>query len=463
MIISIFILVAYILFLFYILQRAILYNRLEYLLYFLVSFLPIYTIFLCITYQGTESVLITRIVQYSKEIIVLLFMSSWLYLQPKILDMKWKLNFLDYLFLIFAFMSLVYALLPIGPVPMLNKLFYLKNIFLMCIVYFFGRNSNFSFDKWKVVFRIIFITTLVSFIVVTLEKINYTHFHSLIGYSKYHIDFHNIEPSGNHGLTWTFEAQGGTKRFGSIFANPLEYAASLLLSFSAAIIFFLSVKHYPNKIKYLSIILISIACIVLAYSRASFVAFIAVLFFAAIALKQYKLILAGSAVVVLITLYVIYLAPDETRFYIEDTFLLQETSTLSHLLDYYTSAEAMVQNPLGLGLATSGNTGGVEDEYRVGGENQFLIFGVQMGYFGFLIYFMIMTFAIVYSLKAYYSAKNREEQIIPFVASTVKFGLILPLLTANAETYLFVSLVTWWMVGYNIKIYQKNKVTFSSQ
>ena len=40
------------------------------------------------------------------------------------------------------------------------------------------------------------------------------------------------------------------------------------------------------------------------------------------------------------------------------------------------------------------------------------------------------------------------DKHISFIVACTKFGLLLPLLTANAELYLFVSLTTWFFAGY---------------
>ena len=40
------------------------------------------------------------------------------------------------------------------------------------------------------------------------------------------------------------------------------------------------------------------------------------------------------------------------------------------------------------------------------------------------------------------------DKHISFLVACTKFGLLLPLLTANAELYLFVSLTTWFFAGY---------------
>jgi hypothetical protein len=43
---------------------------------------------------------------------------------------------------------------------------------------------------------------------------------------------------------------------------------------------------------------------------------------------------------------------------------------------------------------------------------------------------------------------SNNDKHISFIVACTKFGLLLPLLTANAELYLFVSLATWFLAGY---------------
>ena len=57
------------------------------------------------------------------------------------------------------------------------------------------------------------------------------------------------------------------------------------------------------------------------------------------------------------------------------------------------------------------------------------------------------------SVKTYFNAQTGIDSVIPFIAAAAKFGLLIPLFTANAELYLFVSFITWWMVGLNVRKY----------
>jgi len=107
-------------------------------------------------------------------------------------------------------------------------------------------------------------------------------------------------------------------------------------------------------------------------------------------------------------------------------------------------------------LAMSGNASGVDQAIKIGGENQFLIYGVQMGIISIILYSLLILISILDSLKVYRLSKNFNKEIA-FIVVLVKLGLIIPLMTANAELYLFVSLTTWFFVGY----IQKYKIQLS--
>lgn len=61
------------------------------------------------------------------------------------------------------------------------------------------------------------------------------------------------------------------------------------------------------------------------------------------------------------------------------------------------------------------------------------------------------------ALKVFRASPDVYAARIAFVAAVTKFGLLLPLFTANAELYLYVSLLTWWMLGYSMREYNKIK------
>lgn len=432
-------------------------GKFAYLLIYIALFLPFYVVFLSFIYDHTESAVLINFLKYSKELIIFYGLLIWLLGRKKNLGEKqWKISTLDYLFAAFMLLSFFYTVIPLGEATIFNKFTYLKNILLMCLAYFFGRQIIISNVEWKGIFKVIFVVTTFAFLVVICERFFGTHFHSLIGYAKYNLAINDIEPAGNYGLIWTFEAQAGQPRYGAFFSNPLEFAASMLICFSLAIAHLLSVKYNMNRAKYLMLLFFAFICVLLAYSRATMVAFFGTMVFMAFLLRYYKILVGAGLTAACIGLYVWFLASDDTRYFVMDTLTFQNSSSITHVLEWVEGIDSLIQNPLGIGLAMSGNTGGVETDLKVSGENQFLIYGVQLGVLGMIIYLLMIIYSIRHCWKAFRLARgDRQDQIVPFVAASVKFGLLLPLLTANAESYLYVALVSWWMVGFSESLYQK--------
>lgn len=419
-----------------------------YVLVYLISFLPIYTVFISFTYAFLEILPLTQFIKYSKELVFIYALVVWLIgRKTSLINSSFCLTALDRLFITFLTMCFVFMVLPIGEASFVNKANYFKNLLLIGIAYFLGRQVPLSFRQWHSTFKLILQVTVAAFFLVILEKFTSTHFHSQIGFAKYGSDILNIEPEGIFGLRYTFQAQGGQPRYGAFFANPLEFAASMLISFSIVIVYLISSKSRAAKINYLILLGVVISCVLLAYSRATFVAFFIMLVYMAFLLRVYKLVVAFGAIGFLIGLYIVFIAPDDVRYFVQDTILFQNASSVAHVVEWLEGVESMLANPMGIGLATSGNAGGVDSDLQVGGENQYLIFGVQLGFIGLLLYLAMLFYSIRNGWVTFRRTNNIYEKRIAFIASSVKFGLLLPLFTANVEIYLYVSLFSWWLVG----------------
>jgi len=414
-------------------------------------------------YNGFESPLLVNLVQYSKEILIFSAPSLLIFGKKDFLKRRWEISHLDWCFLLFLGLTVFFFLSGIGEATVFNRAVYVKNILLICTFYFLGRNVKMDFTSWNKAFKLIFLITMIACAVVVLEKIFNTHFHSILGYAKYNQHIKDVDPQGTFGLTWTFEAPGGLPRFASIFANPLEHAASLLISAAVGIVFLISVKHKGNRQKYLFLLICSFICVLFAYSRATFAAYFLMLIFMALLLKYYTILKAALAGMIIVCLYIIFLAPPDILFYVIDTLTFQNSSSVSHIVDWLKAVNSIIESPFGIGLAMSGNAGGVEKDLIVGGENQYLIYGVQMGVIGMVLYIAMMIIGIRNSWKAFRLSNDIHEKIVPFVAASVKFGLLLPLFTANGEVYIYVALVSWWMIGSSETVYQRARRSRSTK
>ncbi len=429
-----------------------------YMLLYIACFLPFYTTFQIIVFNAFDNVLLVNLIKYSKDFVF--FTSFVLFIlgtRKSLLDTEIKLSFLDKLIACFLLLTFIYLIIPLGEAAFLSKIIYSKNIFLIGIVYFFGRKTRFHSKNWNSILKIIIGLTALSFIVAFIENIMGIHLHSLIGYADYNMRINDIDPQGNFGLNWSFERQGANPRFASFFADPLEFSASLLLFFSASLWYYLHSKLRNNKIIYLGLMFVVSCSFLLAFSRGAMLSAVLVLCFGLFISKNYKILFTGLSIVLIAFLYNLFFASEDTRYLIEDTLTFQNSSSLGHLLEWIQGLLSIYENPFGVGLAMSGNASGVDQSIKIGGENQFLIYGVQMGVIAVLLYLLIIVKSIVNSVITYKRNISDSHSSISFITACIKLGLIIPLFTANAELYLFVALFSWYLVGQVESIYLSKK------
>ena len=452
MIISLLLLSCYTFFVYFILERV--YNgNLSFLLIYLVTFLPVYFIFQLIVFDFSENVLLVDLIKYSKDFVIfssffIVFFGS----KKDFFSTELKTTFLDKTIILFIILSSIYAIIPIGEASFYVKLIYLKNIYLIGVVYYLGRNffiSEYLFFNLK---KILILILCIAFLVSSIEYFFNFHLHSFFNYAKFNLLINDILPEGNFDLSWTFERSPDQARFGSIFPNPLEFSSNLILFLTIPLFAILYTKK--NIFKNLLIILIVFVSFYYAYSRASILSALIMIFTALLITKNYKKVFYILVLLFFSILIFYFSASEDSIYFVIDTFTFNESSSFSHLIEWIQAILTIIENPLGIGLAMSGNASGVDQAIKIGGENQFLIYGVQMGVISMILYSIMLFKSIRDSFSVFSQSKGYVKELA-FIVLLTKFGLIIPLLTANAELYLFVSLTTWFLIGSIQRSYQK--------
>jgi hypothetical protein len=443
--------------LYFTLDNIIFKGKSEWTIIFLCLYLPFYTLILSVVYSTTGSTAVMSIFQYLKEVVVFLGILSFVLYQKDPFGYPIRLNVVDKLFMAFLGLATLYLFLPLGEAGFINKLLYLKNTLIIGVIYFFGRNADFTQNQLQLFFKSIMIIALAAFVVNVIEMgVLQRHLQSYTGYAEYNYAVNQQEVSGHYGLTWTFETQSASKRLASFFADPLELASSIMLGFAVGLIFYLTTER-KDYLLYTIVMLCSVGSLFFSSSRAAFGAFFIMLFYIAIVFRLYKLILAGGALLASFVVYVLFFASEDFYFFVVDTITFQNASSVGHVVEWLVALDSMIANPMGIGLAMSGNVASVTDDLRVGGENQFLIYGVQLGFLGMFLYILMLAYGVIISIRVFRQSPDVNAARIAFVAASVKVGMLLPLFTANAEMYMYVSWITWWMVGYSVKEYNKIK------
>jgi len=144
--------------------------------------------------------------------------------------------------------------------------------------------------------------------------------------------------------------------------------------------------------------------------------------------------------------YLFYVLNDRNVYeYIISTVQLSDSSSIGHVLEWLEGIQSIVTSPLGLGLGESGRVAAAVQE-NVGGENQFIIVGVQTGIISLLLYVAIYVVVVSTCYRAYklYEGNTKKMALALFV---LKLSFIFPLMTSNFDSYSYILYLTWLLTG----------------
>ncbi len=424
----------------------ILNNKIDKIIYFLIFGLPIYITTLSVSHLYNLQFLIPFL-QFTKEIIIL-FALMFLLVKNK---NNIVLNNFDKLLILYLLIIILYIFLPIGNVGLYQRLVATKTIAFFPLVYFVGKFLEPNSLNIEKTFKLISLFGIFVACVLISELMFYQNFQTLTGYADFMFNIFNQDTSGNYGLTWTFETDNGIKRFASIYSMPLEHAAATLITISAILSLILVQNNKIQLNKFLTISFIaSILSILFAVSRASFLGYILILFSFALVSKnkQFKLVIKYG--LFFIFFIFIFLIKDDIKNLFLGTIFFTNSSSLTHLLAWTEAIFTIYNNPMGIGLGSIGILANKENSFFAG-ENQLLIIGVQVGVIPMIIYLLMYFKILKIAFLSYnnFDGKIKRTSLFIFL---VKIGLIVPLLTSEIESYIYISYIVWFISGYFINI-----------
>jgi hypothetical protein len=411
-------------------------------LVFIIIGLPIYINTLSVTHMYGFGKLIPYM-QAFKEICII---AGFLMVITE-LKKRPRMHTVDILIAVFFLVSFLYLLLPIGPYDFGKRLLAFKALSMFPVIYFTGRFCKARSINLNHVFSYICIVAIIAAsVLVLLEVIPNQHLHSRTGFTDYMIKYYNGETSGNYGLIWTFETETGAKRFGSIYSSPLELSAATILAL-AAILALISWRR--NRPKYTTLyitgIISTLLCIIFALSRASFVNYFVVIYVFAWITRNRKILRYFHVGLALAVIYVAFFLKGDMFDFIISTLNFQNASSIGHIIEWINGINGMIAHPLGMGLGTSGKIAMVTDD-QVGGENQLIIIGVQVGIPILIAYTWAYVSMIRSGLISLKTAVGNKKKIILCVV-LLKIGLLIPLFTSYLDTFIYITYASYFLSG----------------
>lgn len=363
-----------------------------------------------------------------------------------------KFHLIDYLIFAFFLYLIIYAILPIGEQSFVNRLMALKSISFYIMVYFTGRFFDPKTIYINKYFSYIILLTIAAGGVLLIEIATQSplQFHS--GYFDYSYYFFNLDPTGPYGLQTTFTSDSGYIRFASFFTNPLEHAAATLIAL--AVIFGLYTRD-DNKFNINIIGLLalgaSVLSILFALSRAPLASYGIMIYVYALVTKKKFIVNAIQTAFGLAAIYIIYLFYQFENNHgdiitvVLNTVDFSDPSSVGHILAWVEGIISISQHPLGLGLGSSGRAGASLNQ-NIGGENQFIIIGVQAGIIALVLYLVVLVMFIKTSLKWLPLLKGKERKLC-LTVFLIKIGFLISTFTSEIESSSYVSYMNWFLSG----------------
>ena len=422
--------------------RGILKQKEDALFLFVILALPIYNTSLTIVY-GNRLKEWLPLLQSFKELILGIAFLTFIWNYKK----KFTWYPIDKWLLTFFLLTLIYVFMPIGKYGLTQKVVAFKSLSFFVFIYFTGRLLNplkFNLDK---IFTWVGLLSFAAVVLLLFEVLTYTHFQTFTDYAFFNQEFYGVEPSGRYGLTWSFEMNEGLKRFASFFSNPLELAGATLVTTALLMAVCTDQKNHIliDKFGWL-VVTTTFFAILFALSRSSLLGYVLLIYVYSLITNRKEITFVFYTAIGIGIIYVIYLLNDRYAYdYLISTIELSDTSSVGHVLEWIEGIQSMIDNPLGRGLGESGRVSAALQE-NVGGENQFIIVGVQTGIVSLLIYAVIYISIIRMSWQGFkkYTGTIRKVALAVFL---MKISFLVPMLTSNFDSYSYITYFSWLLAG----------------
>ena len=411
--------------------------------------LPIYLMTLVVLYGvvGLPSDII-RILQPWKEIVLVLALLGAIARHVR-LGEDLAVSPIDLLVGAFVLVNLAYVVFPSSETELSVRLAGLRANLLFVPVFLLGRLAITDRSREQRSVRLIAGISVMAVLGVVVEKLLLpTDWPLRLGYSRFLIDFFGaVDVQSPDELPWTFWTEAKIfRRPSSFFANPLDLAAGCLLFLGAMFaMYLLARRRHERAWLWLGISLSLVATVCISLARMAIATLPVVLVSAALVLGRRRLALAVIVISFGLGALALVIAGPLVRDYIQSTVSFQNASSVGHLDAWRAAVTAMLDHPFGLGLGTSGAVGARAGN-GTGGENQYLILGVQLGFAGIALYIGLLTLALGHLVRA---LRTKESAIfgagLAGMLSLLSIGL-----SSEIGSYIFLLYITWWIAGYAV-------------
>jgi hypothetical protein len=427
------------------------------------ALLPLYQISLVLIMHITGSQTLVKALQPWKEVLALLVVVSvtGFYLRSS----RWyKWNRLDWLVFLYLSLNIIYLFGP-WQATLVTRLYGVRANAFLCVLYFLGRSIPLSSRRQTQVVTGFLILGLLSGIFALVDlfilpkdwpyRIGLTDY-LIANFSSTNQGAQTMGGIGPMGLPWTYWTAAGQRRASAFFANPLDLAASIHFLGCAALIVALQAPPHSKKRWLISgIFFLATIGVLLSVSRASILTFaldcILITWF--LRKRSMTVIIIGLC---LLGLVAILASSSSLATFAWQTITFENPSSQGHLQEWSEGFRAMLQQPLGYGPGSSGSVGSRFGQ-KIGGENQYVILGVEIGFPGLFLYIAMQLLGIWTALWVFRHTTG-ITQTLALITAISRIGLGIVGMTSTIEIYVFQMYISWWLLGFMSQVYSKRRL-----
>jgi hypothetical protein len=343
---------------------------------------------------------------------------------------------------LFAVFELLYIVLPIGPANFIQKIYSFRTDTIYLFFFILGFLLR-NLEIIKIQRVVLYTGLLFSFIGIIERIISPIPLLIWLGMPDYTFYMTGGLPQTLGGLPYTYWAVGGIRRVGSLLLNPLDFAAFSLFALPTVLI----IKNGTKRIA--AAIILGIGIIFSLSRMPIMILGLFIVGFLISKVKNIKKVLVLSSTILGILFILILAIFGEFRSYVINTVTFKEPSAEGHMNEWLMAIENISRHPFGMGLATSGSAGARYGNFG-GGENQYLILGVQLGWLGVAIFILMICSILIFLVKTY----KENKQINLWLISNV-LVLLISGITQQSFLNITITCITFLSLGFILKEREK--------
>ena len=335
--------------------------------------------------------------------------------------------------------------------PAVAQLYGFRDAAFVALLYFVGRATPEAATSPRHL-QALFIVGVVTSVIAVFERLLVgPELLVLLGAARYVQDFLGagaITRGNVYGLPdnyWTTIGDQLVRRAGSVYLSAQGFAIPFLLIMPAATLRVTAAERPPSRLAWLAYLVLWIA-LLLTVTRLTIVACVVQTVLILALRRRWGVLVGGGSAVVLAFLALLATTPGFAAF-VWDTLTWETGSSVSHLEDWRTGLENLLRHPLGVGLGATEMTAFRFGLTPLAGDNQYLRFGVELGFAGLALHLAVLCGTALGGLRAWRHCRSDAVRDTGLLVCMTALGIAINAWTAAVFNSMLLAYVFFWLTG----------------